>query len=45
MANVMEPKYELPSYLIKPVQRICKYPLILNVNKYFNIIIIIIKYI
>ncbi|TPX72704.1 hypothetical protein SpCBS45565_g00012 [Spizellomyces sp. 'palustris'] len=26
----MDPLRELPSYLIKPVQRVCKYPLLLN---------------
>lgn len=26
----METRYELPSYLIKPVQRICRYPLLLQ---------------
>ncbi|KAI8816152.1 uncharacterized protein EV422DRAFT_591923 [Fimicolochytrium jonesii] len=26
----MDPVRELPSYLIKPVQRVCKYPLLLN---------------
>ncbi|PVU97067.1 hypothetical protein BB561_000779 [Smittium simulii] len=26
--HIMEPRYELPSMLIKPIQRICKYPLI-----------------
>lgn len=26
----LEPTYELPTYLIKPVQRICKYPLLLE---------------
>ncbi|KAI9319687.1 Dbl homology domain-containing protein, partial [Dichotomocladium elegans] len=26
----IEPTYELPSYLIKPVQRVCKYPLLLQ---------------
>lgn len=24
----LEPNYELPSYLIKPIQRVCKYPLL-----------------
>jgi cell division control protein 24 len=27
----MDPVVTLPSYLIKPVQRVCKYPLLLNV--------------
>lgn len=26
----LEPTYELPTYMIKPVQRICKYPLLLE---------------
>ncbi|ORZ31068.1 hypothetical protein BCR44DRAFT_139181, partial [Catenaria anguillulae PL171] len=29
-AQVMEPQHELPSYLIKPIQRICRYPLLLR---------------
>lgn len=29
-ALFLEPTYELPTYLIKPVQRICKYPLLLE---------------
>ncbi|KAI9184571.1 Guanine nucleotide exchange factor for Cdc42p [Blastocladiella emersonii ATCC 22665] len=29
-AAVMEPTHELPSYLIKPIQRICRYPLLLK---------------
>lgn len=30
LAHMVEPTYELPSLLIKPVQRICKYPLLLS---------------
>lgn len=29
LADILNPIYELPSMLIKPVQRICKYPLLL----------------
>ncbi|KAJ3363384.1 hypothetical protein GGF32_004378 [Allomyces javanicus] len=29
-AHVMEPQYEVQSFLIKPIQRICRYPLLLN---------------
>ncbi|KAI8640044.1 hypothetical protein BD408DRAFT_404414 [Parasitella parasitica] len=30
LADILNPVYELPSMLIKPVQRICKYPLLLQ---------------
>ncbi|KAI9271781.1 hypothetical protein BDA99DRAFT_602523 [Phascolomyces articulosus] len=30
LADIMSPSYELPSMLIKPVQRVCKYPLLLQ---------------
>ncbi|KAG0174328.1 hypothetical protein DFQ28_006758 [Apophysomyces sp. BC1034] len=30
VADILNPSYELPSMLIKPVQRICKYPLLMN---------------
>ncbi|KAI9280452.1 hypothetical protein BY458DRAFT_451229 [Sporodiniella umbellata] len=30
LSNVLDPTYELPSMLIKPVQRICKYPLLMQ---------------
>ncbi|KAG4305943.1 hypothetical protein PORY_000853 [Pneumocystis oryctolagi] len=30
LAHIVEPTYELPSLLIKPIQRICKYPLLLK---------------
>ena len=29
--HLMECSYELPSFLIKPIQRICKFPLLINV--------------
>ncbi len=31
----LEPDFALPSYLLKPVQRICKYPLLLKVSFFF----------
>ncbi|ORY08404.1 RhoGEF-domain-containing protein [Basidiobolus meristosporus CBS 931.73] len=30
LAHIVEPTYGLPSLLIKPVQRVCKYPLLLS---------------
>ncbi|KAJ2081684.1 Guanine nucleotide exchange factor for Cdc42p [Coemansia sp. RSA 988] len=30
LAHIIEPHYELPSMLIKPVQRICKYPMMME---------------
>ncbi|KAI8085178.1 uncharacterized protein BX664DRAFT_300963 [Halteromyces radiatus] len=30
LSDIINPTYELPSLLIKPIQRICKYPLLLN---------------
>lgn len=30
LSDIMSPTYELPSMLIKPVQRVCKYPLLLQ---------------
>ncbi|RCH81666.1 hypothetical protein CU098_004851, partial [Rhizopus stolonifer] len=30
LAHIMSPDYELPAMLIKPVQRLCKYPLLLQ---------------
>ncbi|KAK7206137.1 hypothetical protein BZA70DRAFT_294438 [Myxozyma melibiosi] len=30
LSHLIEPSYELPSILIKPIQRICKYPLLLK---------------
>lgn len=30
LSHMVDPTYELPCYLIKPIQRICKYPLLLR---------------
>lgn len=30
LAHIMSPTYELPSMLIKPIQRVCKYPLLIQ---------------
>ncbi|KAI7900273.1 uncharacterized protein BX663DRAFT_532418 [Cokeromyces recurvatus] len=30
LANIMSPVYELPAMLIKPIQRVCKYPLLIQ---------------
>lgn len=30
LSHIVDPTYELPCYLIKPIQRICKYPLLLR---------------
>ncbi|KAJ2546651.1 Guanine nucleotide exchange factor for Cdc42p [Coemansia sp. RSA 1933] len=37
LAHIIEPHYELPSMLIKPVQRMCKYPMILEeLSKFYE---------
>ncbi|KAJ2782722.1 Guanine nucleotide exchange factor for Cdc42p [Coemansia javaensis] len=37
LGHIIEPHYELPSMLIKPVQRICKYPLMVDeLSKYYD---------
>lgn len=30
LAHILEPQTELPSFLIKPVQRLCRYPLLIR---------------
>ncbi|KAI9476329.1 MAG: hypothetical protein EXX96DRAFT_596456 [Benjaminiella poitrasii] len=30
LSNIMSPTYELPAMLIKPIQRVCKYPLLIQ---------------
>ncbi|KAJ2339374.1 Guanine nucleotide exchange factor for Cdc42p, partial [Coemansia sp. RSA 2673] len=37
LSHIIEPHYELPSMLIKPVQRICKYPMIMEeLTKFYD---------
>ncbi|KAI8320175.1 hypothetical protein GQ54DRAFT_264037 [Martensiomyces pterosporus] len=37
LSHVIEPHYELPSMLIKPVQRICKYPMMMDeLTKFYD---------
>ncbi|KAJ1643341.1 Guanine nucleotide exchange factor for Cdc42p, partial [Coemansia asiatica] len=37
LSHIIEPSYELPSMLIKPVQRLCKYPMILEeLSKFYD---------
>ncbi|KAJ1776100.1 Guanine nucleotide exchange factor for Cdc42p, partial [Coemansia sp. RSA 1824] len=37
LSHMIEPHYELPSMLIKPVQRICRYPLMMDeLTKYYD---------
>ncbi|KAJ1720654.1 Guanine nucleotide exchange factor for Cdc42p [Coemansia erecta] len=37
LSHIIDPHYELPSMLIKPVQRICKYPMILEeLSKFYD---------
>ncbi|KAJ2517000.1 Guanine nucleotide exchange factor for Cdc42p [Coemansia sp. RSA 1939] len=37
LSHIIEPHYELPSMLIKPVQRMCKYPMILEeLSKFYE---------
>jgi len=31
----LDPDINIPSYLIKPIQRICKYPLLIKVSFFF----------
>ncbi|KAJ1966515.1 Guanine nucleotide exchange factor for Cdc42p [Dipsacomyces acuminosporus] len=37
LSHIIEPHYELPSMLIKPVQRICKYPIMMDeLTKFYD---------
>ncbi|KAJ2485661.1 Guanine nucleotide exchange factor for Cdc42p [Coemansia sp. RSA 2320] len=37
LSHIIEPHYELPSMLIKPVQRLCKYPMIMEeLTKFYD---------